>query len=159
MNDEIVYAEVTQVWPGCIIDLLRDKVVLTLTKMTDETQEAYVERCTEIVHYATSKSPKPEPPTIDFSDTAKYKQVGPTSWEALTPGYTPEQEKEQPYTCYVEGCTGAYFGTCDLCDKEGCQDHIATSSKFALDGMPFSYFCHPCHHKQREAYNAQQISM
>src|SRR6266571_4984467 len=95
MNDERVYAEVTQVWPGVVIDLLRDKVVLTVTKMTDETQEAYVERCTEIVHYATSKSPKPEPPTLDFSDTTKYKQVGPSSYEALTPGYESEQDIEE----------------------------------------------------------------
>jgi len=94
MNDERIYDEYSQVWPGCILDVLRDRVVLTVTKMTDETLEKYVERCNDIVHYAISKSPKPEPPTIDFSDTTKYKQVGPSSWEALTPGYAPEQEIE-----------------------------------------------------------------
>jgi hypothetical protein len=93
MSEQIEYAEVTQVWPGCVIDLLRDKVVLTLTKMTDETWEKYVERCNEIVHYAIGKSPKPEIPTIDFSDTTKFKQVGPNSYEAITPGYAPEDEE------------------------------------------------------------------
>jgi hypothetical protein len=86
MSEEIAYAEMTQVWPGCILDIQREKVVLTLSKMTDETWEKYVERCTEIVHYAQDKSPKPEPPVFDVSDTTKYKQVGPNSYEVITPG-------------------------------------------------------------------------
>ena len=82
------------VWPGLLIDVEPGKLTLTLVQMDGETPEQYNERCGAIADCALSKCPRPEPPTIDFSDTTKYKQVGPSSWEALTPGYAPEQEIE-----------------------------------------------------------------
>lgn len=94
MDEQIVFAEVSYVWPGAVIELLRDKVVISLVRMSNETQEAYVQRCNEIVNYARSKSPRPEPSIIDFGDTSKFKQVGPNAYEAITPGDQPIDKTE-----------------------------------------------------------------
>ena len=82
------------VWPGTIIDIEYGKLVMTLTQIDGETPEDYVKRCDDIANFALSKVAPDKPETFDFSDTTKYKQVGPSSWEALTPGYAPEQEIE-----------------------------------------------------------------
>ncbi len=83
------------VWPGTIIDIEYGKSVMTLTQIDGEAPEDYVKRCDDIANFALSKVPASSPESFDFSDTTKYKQVGPSSWEALTPGYEPEQDIEE----------------------------------------------------------------
>lgn len=94
MDEQIVFAEVSYVWPGVIIDVLKDKVVLSLVRISDETQEDHSRRCQDVVNYACNKSRKPKPSVIDFSDTTKFKQVGPNTYEAITPGDQPIDKTE-----------------------------------------------------------------
>ncbi len=86
-----------RVWPGTIFETQdRRSLTIKLSQIHGETWDDFLQRVDDIANYAVSKCPHSEPSeeVFDFSDTTKYKQVGPSSWEALTPGYESEQDSE-----------------------------------------------------------------
>jgi hypothetical protein len=88
---EIAFVQLTRVCPGAIIDIHGVSVVVTLTQISSETWDDFVSRCEDIANYAVSKSPQARTNIIDASDTTKYKQVAPNSYEIITPGYEPPE--------------------------------------------------------------------
>ncbi len=81
-----------RVWPGTIVKTEdRKSLTITLSQMYGETWEDFIARVNAICNYAVSCIPKKKPEVFDFSDTSKYRQVGPNAYEAITPG--DEQEE------------------------------------------------------------------
>ena len=94
MQEEEAFQPVIQVWPGTIIDIDPGLVTIKLGRISQyETWEAYVKRCNQVISCAINLSARKEPEIPDFSDTTKFKQVGPGAYEVITPGYEEDEEK------------------------------------------------------------------
>ena len=81
-----------RVFPGVTFEGEISTWKISLVRMESETERAYAQRVQQVESVALSFVPKSKPEVFDFTDTSKYRQVGPTSWEAITPGYPPEEK-------------------------------------------------------------------